>query len=299
MAWWTGKAAIAAAGIGDSNMFGSGGVTPPGGQVQNSNLKCWASATGQVPYSESNLGYRNLDPNGTARAAEYASYIGTVGNIGFIGQYLGGNGNAAMQMGSTFQQGSDADDAYLYQCAAGGTTADFWANDDGWDTLARTIPAALAAIPGSPTYFDIIYISLGTNDCNQDYTAEQFYTHMATLRSKMVAAGWWVPNTTRIALMDLPRNGSVSGAAGDYPDTWEGINYVLARFNDRISMINSIGMTYDPDLGGVHYEPPSYTSMGLRTGELLLADIPKQQSVISVGGVRLASGGNKLRVHSS
>lgn len=274
MAWWTGKTAIAAANIGDSNAFGSGGVTPPGGQTWNHNLRCWASESGNVPYSEANAGWRDLDPNGTARLPEYQSYLATVGNVGFIGQYLGGNGNAAMQMGSTFQAGSDADTAYLYQCAAGGTTADFWANGDGWDTLLRTIPDALAAIPA--TYFDIIYISLGTNDCNQDYTAEQFYTNMAALRTKMIEQGWWVPNTTRVMLMDLPRNGSVSGAAGDYPDDWDGINYVLARFDDRIMMIKSIGMEYDPALGGVHYLPTSYTSMGLSTGELLLADIPKR-----------------------
>jgi len=297
VAWWTGKTRIAAASIGDSNAFASGGVTPPGGQTWNPNLLWWASEFGQTPYSEANADWYSLDPNGTARQAELDSYL-LGGNVGFIGQYLGGNGNAAMQMGSTFQAGSDADDVYLYQCAAGGTTADFWANDDGWDTLLRTIPAALAAIPGAPTYFDIIYISLGPNDCNQDFTAEQFYTNMKALRTKMIAQGWWVPNTTRIALMDLPRNGSVSGAAGDYPDTWEGINYVLARFNDRIGMINSIGMTYEP-IFPVHYLPPSYTSMGLRTGELLLADIPKQQAVFSVGGARLSVGGEKLRVNSA
>lgn len=298
MAWWTGKTAIAAASIGDSNAFGSGGVTPPGGQTWNLNLKCWASENGQTPYDEANAGWYSLDPNGTARIDEYTSYINTVGNVGFIGQYLGGNGNAAMQMGSTFQAGSDADDVYLYQCAAGGTTADFWANDDGWDTLLRTIPDALAAMPVPQAYFDIIYISLGTNDCNQDFTADQYLANMKTLRSKMIAEGWWIPGTTRIVLMDLPRNGSVSGAAGDYPETWEGINYVLARFNDRISMINSIGMTYE-SIFPVHYLPPSYTSMGLRTGELLLADIPKQQAVFTVGGVRLSLGGEKLRVNSA
>ena len=297
MAWWTGKTAIAAASIGDSNAFASGGVTPPGGQTNNPHLHCYVSEFGQVPYDEANLGWYSVDPNGTARAAELASYS-SGGNVGFVGQYLGGNGNAAMQMGSTFQQGSDAEDVYLYQCAAGGTTADFWANGDGWDTLLRTIPTALAAIPGSPTYFDILYISLGTNDCIQDYTADQFLANIRILRDKMIAEGWWVPNTTRVVWMDLPRNGTVSGTGGDYPDTWFGIDYILARLNDRIAMINSIGMTYDTFFP-VHYLPPSYTSMGLRTGELLLADIPVQQSVFSVGGTRLSIGGQKIRVNSN
>lgn len=296
MAWHTGKTAIAAALIGDSNAEGSGGFTPPGGQVTDPYLYCYTSLSGQTPYSEANLGWRSgLDPNGTARMDEYNSYIATVGNIGFIGQLLGGNGNPGMQTGSTVRAGTGIQN-YLYKCAAGGTTADWWANDDGWDTLARTIPAALAAIPGAPTAFDYVLFSLGTNDCIQDYTAEQFYTHFKTLRTKMISAGWWVPGTTQIALLDLPRNGVVSGDGGTYPATWLGLEYVRTRFADRIAMTNSTGYEIDP-IFPVHPLPPYNTDGGRQAGEKILAHIPKQRSTISIGGTRISVGGKKVLVH--
>jgi len=220
MAWYTGKTAIPAALIGDSNAEGSGGFTPPGGQTIDPYLYCYASSAGQTPYSEANLGWRSgLDPNGTARMDEYSSYIATVGNIGFIGQLLGGNGNPGMQAGSTVRAGTGIPN-YLYKCCAGGTTSDFWANGDGWDTLVRTIPAALASIPGAPTAFDYITFSLGGNDAIGGVTAEQFYTNFKTLRAKMIAAGWWVPNTTQIVILDMPRSGYFADNFGD----WQGVD---------------------------------------------------------------------------
>jgi hypothetical protein len=154
MSLYTGKTALAIASIGDSNAYASGGFEPPGGQVLTAGCYCYASQSGQVPYSEDNLGWYNLDPAGTARSTEYASYLATTyATDAYIGQGLGGNGNPAMQTGAVLKTGTTID-AYLYQSAVGGTTADYWANGNGWDTLARTIPAALAAIPGSPKAVD-------------------------------------------------------------------------------------------------------------------------------------------------
>lgn len=291
-AWFTGKSLITVGSIGDSNCLGSGGFTPPGGQSVNARVSCYASATGQVPYSESNLGWRNLDPNGTARTDEYYSYIATVGNIGYIGQALGGNGNSAMQMCDTVQQGAALPDLYLYQAAAGGTTANFWANLGGWDTLNRTIQTALDAIPGSPDYFDVLFFSLGTNDCNQSFTAEQFYTHMSTLRTQMIAAGWWIPGTTQIMLMDLPRSGNVTGYPG-----WLGLEYIMNRWNDRIGIISSVDRDIADDGLGVHYTPPSYTAIGLEAGEMLLDGLPPARAIVTLGDLRVLLGGFRLKAH--
>lgn len=291
--WYYNKTVVAAACIGDSNAFASGGFTPPGGQTANTGVYCYASASGQTPYDEANMGWRNLDPNGTARIDEYTSYLATVGNIGFIGQMLGGNGNSGMQAASTVEQDIHLDN-YLYQCAAGGTTADFWANGDGWDTLERTIPTALESIPGSPTAFDYILFSLGVNDATQDYTAEQFYTHFKTLRTKMVAAGWWIPGTTQIIILDTPKSGSF---ADDYSD-WEGLTEVLTRFNDLIAVTDSIGYELDPAMD-VHYLPPYYSDAGVQAGELVLSDIQRKPKTLSVGGTRVTIGGYAIQIYGT
>jgi lysophospholipase L1-like esterase len=291
--WFYNKTVVAAACIGDSNAFASGGFTPPGGQTANTGVYCYASASGQTPYDEANMGWRNLDPNGTARIDEYTSYLATVGNIGFIGQMLGGNGNSGMQAASTVEQDIHLDN-YLYQCAAGGTTADFWANGDGWDTLERTIPTALESIPGSPTAFDYILFSLGVNDATQDYTAEQFYTHFKTLRTKMVAAGWWIPGTTQIIILDTPKSGSF---ADDYSD-WEGLTEVLTRFNDLIAITDSTGYELDEELD-VHYLPPYYTDAGVQAGELVLSDIQRKPKTLSVAGTRVTIGGSAIQIYGT
>lgn len=294
MAWYTGKTAIAAALIGDSNAEGSGGFTPNGGQTIDPYLNCYVSASGQTPYSEANLGWRaGLDPNGTARMDEYNSYLATVGNIGFIGQLLGGNGNPGMQAGSTVRAGTGIPN-YLYKCAAGGTTSAFWTSGDGWDTLARTIPAALASIPGAPTAFDYITFSLGGNDAIGGVTAETFYTNFKTLRAKMIAAGWWAPNTTQIVILDMPRSGYFADNFGD----WMGVEYVRKRLNDRIAVTNSTGYELEP-IFPVHYLPPYYSDAGRQTGEKVVAQIPKQRSTISIGGTRISVGGKKVLVHGA
>lgn len=293
MAWYTGKTALAVAGIGDSNMLGSGGFTPNGGQVTTTGLYCYASASGQVPYSESNLGWRDaLDPNGTNRVAELVSSQG-IGDLTYIGQILGGNGNPAMQAGAVLKNETGID-TYLYHTAAGGTTADFWANEGGWDTLDRTIPAALASIPGAPTAFDCILISLGGNDAIQTYTADEYVANMRILRSKMITAGWWVPGVTQVVILDMPR----SGFFWDNYSTWMGVEYIRARLPDRINRTNSTGYELDPSFP-VHYLPPYYTNAGQQAGDMLFAQVPKQQALFTIGGVRLSLGGEKLRVNSA
>jgi hypothetical protein len=268
MSWHTGKTALAVGCIGDSNAYASGGFTPPGGQTTTAGLYCYASASGQVPYSEANLGWRNLDPNGTARTAEYASYLATTyATDAYIGQGLGGNGNPAMQTGAVLKTGTTID-TYLYQSAVGGTTADYWANGNGWDTLARTIPAALAAIPGLPKAFDCLLFSLGVNDAIQGATVKEFYSGFAQLLSKMINAGWWAPGTTQIVILDTPKTGYFGETFGN----WQGLNEVLAGFQDRIARTNSAGYGLDPAMD-VHFLPESYTDAGQQAGELLLEQI--------------------------
>jgi len=273
MAWYTGKTALSVLAWGDSNMFGSGGFTPPGGQVTTSGLYCYASATGQVPYSEANLGWRNaLDPNGTNRLPEYESLVGvgTYGASTYIGQILGGNGNPAMQCGATLKNQTEID-TYVYHTAAGGTTADFWHNGIGWDTLQRTVPAALASIPGAPTAFDCILISMGGKEALTAVPAETFVTNMKTVRSQMIDEGWWVPKTTQIVILDMPRSGPFAATF----EAFQGVEYIRARFNDRINRTNSTGYEMEP-IFPVHYLPPYYTNAGEQSGAMFVDQVPKQ-----------------------
>jgi hypothetical protein len=296
MAWHTGKTAIAVASIGDSNCVAfqyDADFNPPGGQSANADLYCYTSASGQVPYSESNLGYRNLDPNAANRLAELTSSE-SVGDTTFIGQLLGGNGNSAMQLASTVQQGTGID-TYLYQAAKNGTFFSQWAAGVGWSTLARTVPAALAAIPGSPTYFDIIYLSLGTNDVYWGVSAEAYCQAAAEFRRRMIAAGWWVPGATQIVMMDLPRNALMADKG--YPESWFGLARVVAGFNDKIAMVSSIGRDIQTSPFQVHYTPQAHTAMGEESGEMVLAGIPRRRPLLSVGGSRLSFGGAQLRAH--
>lgn len=297
MAWHTGKTALAVANIGDSNAYASGGFAPNGGQVLTAGAYCYVSESGQVPYDEANLGWYNVDPNGPERTAEYASYLATTyATDAYIGQALNGNGNPGMQTNNMLKAGTGID-SYLYQCAVGGTTAQYWAEGNGWTTLLRTIPAALASIPGSPTAFDCITMCLGTNDCIQDVTAEQFYQYMKTFRANMAGEGWWVPGVTQIVLLDIPRNGVVSGDGGTYPDSWFGLKYVRSRFRDRIAMTSSIDYSIDPTFP-VHFLPPSYTDAGRQAGEKFLRQVPLQAANVAVGGKAVRIGGRRVRAHS-
>lgn len=291
MAWHTGKTDLVGIALGDSNMVGSGGFQI-GVQTYNANVRCYAT-TGATPYNPAELQWRTLDPNGTSRNAQMLETLAD--DITYTGQVLGGNGAAAMQMASTIQAGTDADTFWLYQGAQGGTTADDWANGDNWDTMLAQLPTALAAVPGSPTYADVIYISLGANDAlgifSPSYTSEEFYTNFNTLRTKMIAQGWWVPGATQIVLGDLPRNGVI-------PSSWYGLDYVQARFSDRITLISGLGMAIQPDFIPVHYTPASLTDMGERGGEAVIARIPWRQSAINIDGYRIAIGDSVLAVHN-
>jgi len=291
MAWWTGKTDIVGISLGDSNMVGSGGFEL-GVQTFNTHVQCYAT-TATIPYDIGELEWRTLDPNGTSRNDQMLETL--LDDTTYIGQVLGGNGNAAMQMASTVQQGTDAETFWLYQGAQGGTTAYDWAFGDNWTTMLAELPAALTAVPGSPTYADIIYISLGANDAlgifSPTYTPDEFYTNFSALRSQMISEGWWVPGTTQILLGDLPQNGVI-------PGSWVGLDYVRARLNDRIALVSGYGLAIQPDFIDVHYTPASLTTMGRTAGEMVIDQIPWQQSVFSVGGTRLSVGGQKLRVHS-
>lgn len=295
MSWWTGKANLVGIALGDSNMVGSGGAQI-GVQTYNPNIRCYAT-TATIPYNTAELEWRTLDPNGTSRNAQMTAALAL--DQTYIGQVLGGNGACAMQMANTVQVGTGCETFWLYQGAQGGTDANDWANGDNWDTMLAELPGALAAIPGSPTYADVIYISLGGNDflgASNDppvrYTAEQFYTNMKTLRSKMIAQGWWVPGTTQIVLGDIFRSAV-------YYEEWLGLELVLARFNDRITRIPAQGALYLDEAFDVHFTPQTLTNFGRLAGERLLAHIPMARSITTSGGSSLANNGLKLRVHAA
>jgi hypothetical protein len=294
MAWHTGKTKLVCASLGDSNGYGSGGSVPPGGQVFNPDLECYASASGQVPYSEANLGWRVLDPNGISRANELISSQG-IGDLTYIGQGLGSNGNSAMQMASTLQLSTSATKAYLYQTAAGGTTADFWANLGGWSTLERTIPTALSTIPGSPTYFDVIFISLGTNDVIQGVTAATFYSKYSILRAKMVRAGWWVPGVTQVVLMSPPYAPSLIPFG--WPG-WQGQKMASTRPLDYIGVVDLKGAELSQVFPPVHPLPPSQTAIGEEAAQMLLAGLPLTTNcIVKKGTLKLKSGTRRLRAY--
>jgi hypothetical protein len=252
--WYSGKEAIVILSGFDSNAAGSGGYTPAGGQTYNANVFCYASSAGQVPYSTSNLGWYALDPTAANRENEYASAL-TVGNGTYTGQILGDNGNPAMAMGDAIQKATGIP-VYIFQIARGGTRADYWGAGAGLTDLSALLPDALAAVPGAPTYADIILCSVGANDAVQGYTAEQYYTNWGVLRSELISGGWWDVDQTQYIHIEIPDNGSVS----NYPG-WMGLQYMLTRTDNRVSMIGIANSTYDATFP-IHFLPPSYTRQG-------------------------------------
>jgi hypothetical protein len=290
MAWWTGKTDIVGIALGDSNVVGAGGFQL-GVQTYNTALRCYAT-TATIPYNPAELEWRTLDPNGTSRYDQMYESL-TVQDTTYIGQVLGGNGAAAMMLANVIQQETACDNFWLYQGAQGGSTSVDWSSGSNWTTMQTYLPAALADVPGSPTYADVIYISLGAADHIFDArSAEDYYQNMVTLRANMISEGWWVPGTTQILIQDTPRL-PIMGS-------WDGVQLVRTRFNDRIEYINSVGATFlDEGIFTVHYDPPTLTDMGERGGNMAFAQVPWQQSTISAGGSRISTGGQKIRVHSA
>jgi len=125
MAWWTGKTDIVGIALGDSNVVGVGGFQIG---VQNPNLNVMCYATGpDIPYDPAELEWQYLDNDGTSRYDQmYESLI--VQETTYIGQVLGGNGDAAMQMASTIQQECpDCETFWLYTGGQGATNSEVWA----------------------------------------------------------------------------------------------------------------------------------------------------------------------------
>jgi lysophospholipase L1-like esterase len=315
MAWYTGKSEITVIAIGDSNVVGAPFVPDAGVQTQNTNTFYWAN-DGAIPYVQSGHSWQTLDPSAASRLLQFLDAAGDTSvyppeGIVYMGQTLGDLGSPSMQAANTIQQGTGIPVYTLLTALGGSTSSDLigWL----WSQIETQIPLALAEIPSNPTYADVIYISVGGGDllwgseATEDLdptnwrfpytapTAQEFYENVAELRARMIAGGWWVPGTTQIVINEIPRNGAPWFPT--YP-AWQGLAYMLSRFNDRIAMVSSVGRTYDP-LWPVHYSPESYTDMGREAGELVVAQIPRQRAVFSVGGSRLSVGGQKLRVHSA
>jgi len=297
MAWYTGKSIITVLSCGDSNCLGSGGVTPPGGQTTNAKLHCYASASGQVPYLESNLDWRaGLDPNGTLRAAEYASAQADPTPLTYTGQFLGSNGNSAMAMCDYVQQNTGEDpDVYLYQTGMGFALSSDWASGKGWDTLDRTVATALASVPTAPTAFDVIFFSMGGADLIDDVDPETYYANYSEWRGRMIAAGWWIPGTTQVIIMDAPWTLQYNGEI--WPNTWGGYQYAMNRKRDCITSVTT--RFAELDYLFLHPLPPYQTAIGIAAGEKLIEGIPVTQATISLGGTRLSLGGLKLRAHAA
>jgi hypothetical protein len=264
--WYLGKKSLSVLLFGDSNALGSGGTDPNGGQTANSSVYCYASESGQTPYSVANLGMRTLDPNGTYRVAEYGSAAGQADGI-YIGQLLGGNGNPGMQACDTIQSATTLP-TYLTGIYKPGTTTDFWASGAGWDAIETHFAAALAATPQSRSYADVILCSSGGANCLNGQSAEDWYSEWYLMRQNLIDAGFWDRQHTQYIHFEFPTNGSIP----QYDAGWQGLNYMLTRTDERTALISSADMTYNSELP-VHFLPPSYTAMGASAGELSISGV--------------------------
>lgn len=294
MAWWTGKTAISVCALGDSNFNALG--YQPGVQADILTVYHYCSATGQVPYSEANAGWRHISPDSASRVStEFTSYGALFPDTGFLGQLFGSNGAPATEVGNRLATGTGIP-TYIYQVASPGMTSVQFSSGACWDTVARTAQAALDSIPGSPDYFDVVLTNLCGNDLLSSISAEDYYQNMRLMRQNMIDAGWWVPNLTRVMLMEMPRIPSTA----DFPLAWKGLDFCATRFNDRIGRVSSLGLDINPlDPIPVHFTAESNTEHGRRTGDLLLADIPQQQSTLNIGGVSLSINGSRLKCHGN
>lgn len=309
MAWYTGKSEVVVVAIGDSNILSAPFSSLPGVVAYNNNNLFWANDDA-TPYVQSGHTWRTLNPDSTGRLlTQFTSAQGDGAVEGsallYANQLLGGNGSCTMSMADAFEKETGIP-VYTYLGGSGGATSSDWI-DWLWPQLESSLTTAMAAIPA--TSADIIYLSMGGADlawADADYqaldptswrlpftdvTAQQFYENVLEFRRRMVAAGWWVPGTTQIVFNEIPRGSDYLSA---YP-AWQGLAYVLSRFNDRIAMVSSVGCTYDPFLD-VHYSPQSYANMGRKAAELVIAQIPRQRSTVSVGGSRVSINGSRLRV---
>lgn len=301
MSWFTGKTNLVVLGFGDSNLQGTGGYEL-GVQQYNPNNRFYITNQ-EIAYDELTLGWRQLSNDSTLRDVD-----GT-GNGIFIGQRCGGNGAPSMQLADTLQQLSGIP-VYTAVGLRGGSTAEQWL-DDLWPNLVAMFTAALAAMPIPQTYADVFYISNGAGDLfwgspralqlvpNDPRnigavppTAEQWYARWAEMRRRLIAEGFWIPGVTQIVVGDIPINQEFPA----YP-AWQGLQYAISRTNDRISLISGRGMSFDP-AWNAHYTPASYTLMGADAGTQVFNQIPNQEAVLSVGGIRVSYGGVTLRLNA-
>lgn len=314
MAWWDGKDKIVALCFGDSNL---GSLATPtnsesGLQPYNTANRFWAR-DGSLPYVQSGHTWRALDPDGTSRLDESVSANGddSVQGTLYCGQILGGHGCPVMAMSNTVQSATGLP-VYAYSGFMGGSVSDDW-NNYLWTQLEATATDALAAI--DVTSVDIIYFSVGGGDLlvgtdwwrgflaltgqtdwHQPFTsptAAEYSSNMHTLRSNLIAAGWWVPGVTQVVINDIPRNGYAPLAA--YPE-WQGIELILRNFNDRVDLSGSFGNTLDP-LFPIHYSPASYVKMGNYAGDIIVSQIENQNAVIGINGSVLTMNNMRLRVN--
>lgn len=295
MAWWTGKTEIAVCVLGDSNVNALGST--PGVQADNPNVFIYASESGQVPYDEANLGWYHLSNDAPSRVeTEFASYSDLYPNTGYIGQLLGSNGAPGMQIGNTLQEGTGAD-VYVYQVASPGMTSVQFSSGACWDTIARTAQAALDSIPGSPDYFDVFVTNFGINDMFTPITDENYYLNMKLMRQNMIDAGWWIPGTTQVIILEMPR---IASTAPQYPDVWLGHDFFLNRLNDKNGRASSVGLEIiEGDPIPVHFTAADNTRLGKRAGDLLVAGLPDNRCVLSIGGTRISLGSLRIKAHSA
>lgn len=270
--WWSGKDKIVILVYGDSNAAGSGGSDP--GVIPNDDqVFVYATPTGAVPYDVTALAWASHDPDDTLRSAEYASAI-TLGYTTYTGQLMGSNGNPGWAMGYRLRQISGLP-VYVYSSAKGGTTQAFWSTGNGWATLDSQVPAALAAIPGAPTYFDIILGGTGANDQIALLSAEDWYTDWREFRTAAQTEGWWDVDNTQYFHLECPQEATVTG----YLDGWPGYVHMVNRSRERVVLLSSAGFEIAPDGLGVHFLPEYYKKQGTAGAEVSAGFIPAQSPV--------------------
>ena len=295
MAWWDGKTAISICALGDSNMNALGYQL--GVQQDIASVNHYCSATGQVPYSEANMGWRHISPDSESRVpTEFASYTALFPNTGYVGQLFGSNGAPAIEIANTLAVGTGID-TYLYQVASPGMTSVQFSSGACWDTIARTAQAALDSIPGSPDYFDVFVTNFGINDMFTPITDENYYLNMKLMRQNMIDAGWWIPGTTQVIILEMPR---IASTAPQYPDVWLGHDFFLNRLNDKNGRASSVGLEIiEGDPIPVHFTAADNTRLGKRAGDLLVSGLSDNRSVLSIGGTRISLGGLRIKAHSA
>jgi hypothetical protein len=229
--------------FGDSNMGGIGGSDPT---IQTADSNVFVRATlGVGPYSTANLDWRNVDPN-AAIVTDYPP----AASAPYLGILRASNGSTAFGLATALRQITGRQ-VYVISAFLGGVTNAYWqpgggAGKEGMTTLLAQIPLALADMPFTPDFFDVVYMSGGGNDCGTGVKAATFISTWQTMYDEMVSQGWVDPQYTQWFQGEIPQE-YTAYAAG-----WTGLDALQAAMPSTAQVVSSIGLlTAD----GVHFTP--------------------------------------------